>query len=121
MTFLIDMPLSPGLAAWLRSRGHDAVHLASIELARASDVEVLDRAKREDRTVVTADLDYTRLLALAHATSPSLILFRDGNWSDDEVIARMGDVLDLLGSNIASSVVVVERNRIRRRRLPIEP
>jgi len=34
---------------------------------------------REVRTVVTADLDYPRLLALAGAAGPGRILFRGGD------------------------------------------
>jgi hypothetical protein len=45
------------------------------------------------RTIITADLDYPHLLALARATEPSLILFRDGDWNEADVIARMGEVL----------------------------
>jgi hypothetical protein len=32
--------------------------------------------------VVTVDLDYPRLLALAAAAGPGLILFRRGDWSE---------------------------------------
>ena len=72
------------------------------------------------RTVVTADLDYPRLLALAQASEPSLTLFRDGHWSEAEVIARMTGVLAALSEEeIAQSIVVIEKNRVRRRRLPI--
>jgi predicted nuclease of predicted toxin-antitoxin system len=118
--FLIDMPLSPGLAAWLKDQGHDAVHAKELGLDRARDADILVHAKQEDRTVVTADLDYPRLLALAQATDPSLILFRDGNWNDADVIVRMGDILRTLSvAEIAQSIVIVDRNRIRRRRLPI--
>ena len=120
MMFLVDMPLSPGLAAWLKKRGHDAVHAAELGLHRAPDIGILDRAKQEYRTIITADLDYPRLLALARATDPSLILFRDGDWSDADVIARMDEVLRVLTpADIAQSIVVVERERLRRRRLPI--
>lgn len=77
-------------------------------------------AKDQGQTVVTADLDYPRLLALAHSIEPSLILFRDGNWSDAEIIARMADVMKALTADeISRSIVVVERRRIRRRLLPI--
>jgi predicted nuclease of predicted toxin-antitoxin system len=82
--FLVDMPLSPGLAAWLRERGHDAVHALEMALQHAPDLEIMMRAKQEERTILTADLDYPRLLALAQTTDPSLILFRDGNWSEAE-------------------------------------
>ena len=120
MKFLVDVPLSPALAVWLREHGHDAVHAVELGLNRAPDVDILARAKQEGRTVVTADLDYPRLLALARTTDPSLILFREGDWSEADVIARMGDTLRALtAAEIAQSIVVVERDRLRRRRLPI--
>ena len=120
MKFLVDMPLSPALAQWLVDKRHDAVHAAAIGMARASDAEIIARAMQEGRTVVTADLDYPRLLALAGASEPSLILFRGGAWSDAEVIARMDGLLQGLSeTDIEQSVVVIERERVRRRRLPI--
>ena len=120
MKFLIDVPLSPALAAWLRGLGHDAVHAVELGLNRAPDVDIMARAKQEGRTVVTADFDYPRLLALARATDPSLILFREGDWSEADVITRMGDILRALtAAEITQSIVVVERDRLRRRRLPI--
>jgi predicted nuclease of predicted toxin-antitoxin system len=118
--FLLDMPLSPMLAAWLRGQGHDAVHAAELGLNRAPDIEILTRAKQEGQTIVTADLDYPRLLALTQTRDPSLILFRDGNWSDADVIARMGEILQALTAHdLARSIIVVDRDRVRRRRLPI--
>ena len=114
------MPLSPALARWLVARGHDAVHAFDLGLDRAADTEILTRATQDARTVVTADLDYPRLLALAGAAGPSLMLFRGGDWSEADVLARMRQVLDGLGEgDIARSIIVVDRIRVRRRRLPI--
>jgi len=114
------MPLSPALAHWLETEGHDAVHAAAISLNRATDVAIVARALEEDRTVITADLDYPRLLALTGALAPSLILFRGGNWSDVDIVGRMQQILQGLGeSDISQSILVVDRDRIRRRRLPI--
>jgi predicted nuclease of predicted toxin-antitoxin system len=79
--FLVDMPLSPGLARELRGKGHDAVHAIDLGLDRAPDTAVLAAAVTDRRTVITADLDYPRLLALAAASQPSLILFRGGDWT----------------------------------------
>jgi len=122
VNFLIDMPLSPELAAWLSGQGHDAIHAADLGLFRASDVAILMRAKQEQRTIITADLDYPRLLALTETADQSLILFRDGNWSDSDIIARMDQLLrTLTAAEMAQSIVVVERDRVRRRRLPIRP
>jgi predicted nuclease of predicted toxin-antitoxin system len=87
------MPLSPGLAQWLSDQGHDAVHAGNLGLQRAQDSDIIARARQGSRTVVTADLDYPRLLALARTIEPSLILFRHSNWSEADVVARLSEVL----------------------------
>ena len=51
MKFLVDMPLPPGLADWLRAAGHDAVHAIAIEMGRATDADIIATAGRELRVV----------------------------------------------------------------------
>ena len=120
MQFLIDMPLSPALARWLVEEGHDAVHASALGMSCASDCDIIERANREHRIIITADLDYPRLLALAEASSPSLILFRGGAWSESDVIERTGQVLPVAASlGPAGFILVVDRDRVRLRRLPI--
>jgi predicted nuclease of predicted toxin-antitoxin system len=114
------MPLSPGLARWLTQGGHDAVHAFSLGLDRAPDTVILERARREDRIVITADLDYPRLLALAHAEGPGLILFRGGCYGESEAIKHLERVLKRFSDDLlAKSIVVIEKNRIRYRPLPL--
>jgi predicted nuclease of predicted toxin-antitoxin system len=118
--FLVDMPLSPSLAAWLADRGHDAVHAIDLGLDRETDATIVARAKQQRRTIITVDLDYPRLLAIVRGIEPSLILFREGDWSEASVIARMDQILSGLNElDIAQSIIVVDRARVRRRRLPI--
>jgi predicted nuclease of predicted toxin-antitoxin system len=118
--FLVGMPLPPALADWLASQGHDAVHASAVGLDRSADTEILTRARQEARTVVTADFDYPRLLALSGTAGPSLILFRGGDWSAPDVTARMQQIIRVMGeSEITRSIVFVDRARLRRRRLPI--
>jgi predicted nuclease of predicted toxin-antitoxin system len=118
--FLIDMPLSPTLAAWLTNQRHDGVRGVDLGLHRAADTEINPRAKLDAHTVVTADLDYPRLLALAQATEPSLILFSRGDWSEADVIARLSDLhAGLSEADIAQSILVVDRDRMRLGRLSI--
>jgi predicted nuclease of predicted toxin-antitoxin system len=80
--FLVDMPLSPELAQWLRTEGHDAVHANELSMNRSPDSEILQAAARGDRVVITADLDFPRLLAELGLTGPGLILLRGGNYSE---------------------------------------
>ena len=120
MKFLVDMPLSPALAQWLGSKGHDAVHAAAIGLARAPDTDIIARAKQDGRIIVTADLDYPRILALSAADGPAVILFRGGDWKETEAIDRLSAAMAIIPKDqLASSLVVIEKSRIRRRALPL--
>lgn len=121
MKFLVDMPLSPGLAHWLVENGHDAVHAADLGLASASDSVIVERARDEQRVIVTADLDYPRILALTHSAEPGLVLFRGGDFGELESRRRLARALEIIPQQeLSRSLVVLEENRIRRRRLPLE-
>ena len=52
-----------GFGCWFRNQGHDTVHASQIDLNRASDDLIIQYARSEDRIIITADLDYPRLLA----------------------------------------------------------
>src|ERR1039458_6031641 len=87
------MPLSPDLAQWLRAEGHDAVHADELSMNRSPDSEILQTAARSGRVVITADLDFPRLLAAPGSTSPGLILLRGGNYTEAE--SREANALQL--------------------------
>ena len=101
-------------------QGHDAVHASAVGLGSRPDSEILDRARTEGRIVVTADLDYPRLLAFLKADSPGVILFRGGSYSDAETLALLSRVLDQCTElDLEHSITVVDQHRVRRRSLPI--
>jgi predicted nuclease of predicted toxin-antitoxin system len=79
MKFLLDMPVSFLLLQVLQAYGHEGVHAHQIGKDRAPDSELLEIARLENRVIITADLDFPRLLALSLVEGPGLILFRGGN------------------------------------------
>jgi predicted nuclease of predicted toxin-antitoxin system len=87
MRFLLDMPVSFLLLDVLQSHGHEGVHAHQIGKDRAPDDELLEIARRESRVIITADLDFPRLMALSLAEGPGLILFRGGNSGDALLIS----------------------------------
>ena len=112
--------MTPDAVGHLGRAGHEAIHAASIGLATAPDHQILDAARAQDRVVVTADLDYPRLLALERAHGPGVILSRGGSYSDREMLQLLDRVLAAVPeSELRRSITVVDRHRIRRRRLPI--
>jgi len=120
MKFLVDMSISPRMAAWLKDRGHDALHASSVGLERATDRELLDRAANEARIVITADTDFPHILALSGEATPGIILFRGGDYSDQETRQLLEQVLEAVSeTSLAKSICVVDRRRIRVRPLPL--
>lgn len=121
MKFLVDMPVTPQAVAHLEAKGHDALHASTAGLGTEDDSVILERARIDDRIVVTADLDYPRLLALLKADRPGVILFRGGSYSDAEMLALLDRVLAQSDSlALDRSITVVDQHRIRRRSLPIK-
>ncbi len=119
----MDQPVSPLLAEWLRSAeggGHDAVHVRDRGLSTADDASLFALAQEEGRIVITADLDFARIMALSGSNGPGLILFRAGNVSDVAMLELLRRVLsEVDDETLPNSVVVVEERSIRIARLPI--
>src|ERR1035437_5926300 len=114
------MPLSPDLAEWLRAEGHDAVHANDLSMYKSPDLEILQSAAGTGRVIITADLDFPRLLAALGSTGPGLILLRGRNYSESrswDCVRRV--LMSSPQTELSRSIVVVDRERIRRRWLPI--
>lgn len=121
MRFLVDACLSPVVAAGLREAGHDVVHVADVGLVSAADAVILERARAEDRLVVSADADFGDLLAGSGASAPSVVLLRsDDDLSPGRQVMLLVANLPGVESELAQgAVVVLGRHRVRVRRLPI--
>lgn len=121
MRFLVDNALSPALAALLTEAGHDAVHVRTLKLQHAQDIEIFERAAADDRVVVSADTDFGTLLATRSARKPSIIQFRGPGSRRPEALARtlLSNLPQLSEALENGSIVTVEPSRIRVRPLPI--
>ena len=79
------MGISPATVEWLRKSGHDAIHLHEHGLDRLPDSDILVRAQKEERILLTSDLDFGYLLAISRAQLPSVVIFRLADMSPDSV------------------------------------
>lgn len=120
MRFLVDMNLATEVAVWLRTQGHDAIHLREVELQALGDQAVVAKAIAEKRVVVTFDLDFADIAAAAGAAPVAVILFRLRSAQTARVVDRLRGILAAVGPALEQgAVVVVEEQRVRVRRLPI--
>lgn len=76
MHFLVDQDVYFITTEWLREEGHDVVTAKQIGMERASDEELLKKAKDEDRLLLTRDKDFGALVFLKLEDSPGVILLR---------------------------------------------
>lgn len=121
MKFLADVGISLSTVQALRNAGHDARHLREEALQRLSDAEIVDKARREGRIILTFDLDFGELLALGLSDSPSVIIFRLHDERPASVIPKLMDVLAQSSKELdQGAVVVVEDTRYRLRHLPVK-
>jgi predicted nuclease of predicted toxin-antitoxin system len=120
MRFLGDVGVSTSTLKALREAGHDAIHLREQNLHHLPDDAILEKGLREDRIVLTFDLDFGDLLATGQRRLPSVIIFRLHNQTPKNVTRRLLDLLSVEAQRLeAGALIIVEETRYRVRPLPV--
>jgi len=89
-------------------------------MAQASDVAIMEEARKQGEVMVTHDLDYSHLLAFSGAAAPSVIVFPVRNTDPENLFFRvMGDWSEFEEALSEGAVVVLEDAALRIRRLPL--
>lgn len=120
MRFLADMGISPRVVEELRRRGHDAAHLVEEGLNRLPDGDILQKARQENRVLLTHDLDFGELLAASRGELPSVIIFRLKDMRAPNVSRHLFSIIDQQADPLNNGAIMsVTEKRVRIRRLPI--
>ena len=117
---LVDMNLSPDWALLLQREGWRALHWSAVGDTHAADQILMEWALINEFVVFTQDLDFGTMLALTHATGPSVLLLR----SDDAFLNHAGPlIVAVLHQNeevlAAGALIVVDEKKQRLRVLPL--
>jgi predicted nuclease of predicted toxin-antitoxin system len=117
---VIDMNLSVEWVAELARHGWSAVHWSTVGDPRAEDSVLMAWAQANGYAVFTHDLDFGTMLALTHATGPSVMQVRGQNVLPEDigpvVIAALRQHDAAL---VAGALVVVDLKKSRLRVLPL--
>lgn len=80
------------MGRWLTEHGHDAIHLPDENLHRLPNGEIVEKAAREARILLTFDLDVGENAALTRGRPVTVVLFRPHNTRAHHVIAKLEGV-----------------------------
>ena len=117
---VIDMNLSPDWVDELSKHGWTSVHWSAIGDPRAPDREIMDWARSHKHVVFTHDLDFGTMLALTHASGPSVIQVRGQNVLPDHMGPIVVAALKQYETDLAGgALIVVDESKSRIRILPI--
>lgn len=107
MKFLVDAQLPGTLARWLRGKGCDAVHVLEREMSCVDDVSIWEISIREERILITKDVDFF-ILATRPGDTGRLLWLRMGNCRTQDLITRINKEWDLLTASYAEGQRIVE-------------
>ena len=107
MRFIIDTNLTPGLAVWLRSQGHEAHHTSDLGLGQATDRAISSRGKADGAIVVTKDEDFV-LLKTMDPAGPQVVWIRIGNAVNRVLLQRLDVAWPSVVEKLSKGEPVVE-------------
>jgi len=114
MKLKLDENLSRHLKPLLTRVGHDVVTAADENLLSRSDTEIAAAALREERMLLTLDVEFADLRKYPPGSHPGIILFRPpsfGPLSVNKFIADFVNSADL--SKLTSCVAIVDPVNVR--------
>jgi len=122
MRWLLDQGLPRGAVSELNRSGHDAVHVGDIDMADASDSEILAYGLRENRVVATLDADFHALLAVSGGEKPSVLRIREEGLKGPELAALLERIAARFTSELlGGSMMTFANGKVRTRSLPLNP
>lgn len=116
---MLDMGISPRVLDWLHAEGYEATHICEVN-PTASDLSIIQVARKIDAIVLTSDKDFSHLMATSGETRPSIVLFRIVPAPATRVVELLGPVLSEYTRELAQGCLISLDGRVSRvRRLPL--
>jgi predicted nuclease of predicted toxin-antitoxin system len=116
MNLFADENMPRAIVTRLRDQGHDVMYASEIKPG-VPDIDWLDRAESECRTIVTSDKDFGDLIFRDRLTSHGVVLLRLGDMTVVERLARLELAWPKVEANPSGKFIVITPTKIRVRDL----
>lgn len=107
MRFLIDAQLPAALARWLVAQGHEAQHVADVDMSAASDSLIWTYARQYGWIIVTKDEDFAQRRILS-SDGPHILWLRLRNVRKQELLSRFSVLLPQIVAAFERGETLVE-------------
>lgn len=114
MKFKIDENLPIEVANLLDEAGHDAMTVSDQYLVGSPDTDIASICQREDRTLVTLDLDFSDIRVYPPDEFPGLVVLRLRRQDKPRVLTLIRRIIPVLSQEpLNQHLWIVDENKIR--------
>jgi predicted nuclease of predicted toxin-antitoxin system len=114
MQFKIDENLHSDAADRLRRKGHDAMTVRQQGLRGAADSDIADVCRRENRVIVTLDLDFSDVRVYPPQDYHGIIVLRLADQSRTAVVGVLDRILPMLETDSpVGKLWIVDEHQVR--------
>jgi predicted nuclease of predicted toxin-antitoxin system len=120
MRLLLDQGLPRSSAEILRNKGWDIQHTGEIGMSRATDRQILEYARDEQRIVITLDSDFHAILAVENLDSPSVVRIRQEGLRGPELVELVEKISSRIGQQLEKgAMATITEKTMRIRKIPL--
>ena len=118
--FLLDADMPRSSASNIRALGFDVADVRDLGMRYAKDREIIEYAQKNDRIVVTRDLDFGSVLQ--YPNHPGAVILRlPSEYTSKEINDVLRDFLSSIEEQILQrAITIVEIGRYRRRSINMQ-
>ena len=111
MRILADENIPFSVVKFIKEKGHDVVTLYDLNKREISDVEVVETAEKDDRIILTLDLDFGHMYYLSEQAKINIMVVRPKIIFPENIIKCLNRFFDLKIE--PKGLVVVSEKKVR--------
>lgn len=118
-SILADMNLSPSTVTSLREYGFNIDRVSDILPMNSTDDKILEYAVKNNKIIITQDLDFSAILALRGLSAPTVVTLRLSDTRIDVVTKKIRSTWKQIENYLEGYAITITDKDIRFKKLPI--